>query len=127
MASVAHCDTHVALWLYSGESCRFEKKAAEAIENFDLMISPMVQLELQFLHEIDRIREKPDKIIKTLRNDFGMSICDDTLNSVVEIAALINWTRDPFDRLIVAQAIQHSVPLITKDSEIRKHYKNSIW
>lgn len=29
------------------------------------------------------------------------------------------WTRDPFDRLIVAQALEARCPLATKDSRIR--------
>jgi PIN domain nuclease of toxin-antitoxin system len=127
MASIAHCDTHVVLWLYSGESGFFEKKAAEALDRFNLTISPMVLLEIQFLFEIERIREKPEKIIKTLKSDFGVSVCEDSFGSVVETAASINWTRDPFDRLIVAHALLHSAPLITKDAEIRRHYRNCIW
>ncbi|MBN1131320.1 MAG: PIN domain-containing protein [Chitinispirillaceae bacterium] len=127
MASVAHCDTHVALWLYSGESDHFEKKAVEAIDRFDLKISPIVRLEMQFLFEIERITEKPDKIIGTLMSDFGVSFCEDSFGSVVDAAVSINWTRDPFDRLIVAHAAYHSASLITKDVQMRKHYKNCIW
>ena len=127
MASIAHCDTHVVLWLYSGEADRFEKKAVEALDRFDLMISPMVLLELQFLREIERIREKPVRIIKTLKSDFGVAVCGDSFGLVVETAVSIHWTCDPFDRLIVAQAMLHAVPLITKDIEIRKHYRNCIW
>jgi PIN domain nuclease of toxin-antitoxin system len=37
------------------------------------------------------------------------------------------WVRDPFDRLIVAQASANDAPLITKDEKIRRHYKRAIW
>ena len=36
------------------------------------------------------------------------------------------WTRDPFDRLIVANAKAAGAPLITKDERIRKHYRRAI-
>jgi PIN domain nuclease of toxin-antitoxin system len=42
-------------------------------------------------------------------------------------AETIQWTRDPFDRIIVAQATLKHSPLITKDETLRKHYKHCIW
>jgi PIN domain nuclease of toxin-antitoxin system len=38
-----------------------------------------------------------------------------------------SWIRDPFDRLIIAQANANEAALVTKDAEIRGHYKRSIW
>lgn len=127
MAAIAHCDTHTVLWLYAGEIDRLGKKAAEAIESFNLMISPMVRLEMQFLHEIDRINEKPEKILRSVATDFGVRVCSDPFESVIEAAEAIRWTRDPFDRIIVAQAALERAPLITKDDSMRKHYKHCIW
>ena len=37
------------------------------------------------------------------------------------------WVRDPFDRLIVAQAIANEAPLVTKDEKIRRHYRRAVW
>ena len=127
MATIAHCDTHTVLWLYAGETDRFSANAIEAIETFDLMVSPIVRLEMQFLLEIDRINEKPERIFKSLEKDFGVRVCGDPFYAVVEAAEQIGWTRDPFDRIIVAQAIVAQATLITKDSAIRKHYKHCIW
>lgn len=79
-----------------------KKDLAEAIDDYDLMISPMVQLEIQFLYEVERIREKPEVLIKTVAADFGIAVCNDTFKSVADSAASFHWTRDPFDRLIVA-------------------------
>jgi PIN domain nuclease of toxin-antitoxin system len=127
MAIIAHCDTHTVLWLYAGETDRLGKKAAEAIEVFELLVSPMVRLEIQFLYEIGRIKVKPQRIFKTLATDFGIGVCNDSFQAVVEAAETILWTRDPFDRLIVAQASLNLLPLITKDDVIRKHYKYCVW
>lgn len=37
--------------------------------------------------------------------------------------------KDPFDRLIAAQAILEGVPLVTNDGSLRRHYKglSTIW
>jgi len=37
------------------------------------------------------------------------------------------WTRDPFDRLIVAHAAANDARLLTKDEKIRRHYKRAVW
>ena len=40
----------------------------------------------------------------------------------------LEWShRDPVDRIMVALAIQHDAPLITKDKIIRQFYPKSIW
>lgn len=127
MASIAHCDTHTVLWLYAGEINRFSAKAAEAIESFDLCVSPMVRLEIQYLNEIGRIQDSPEKIFKVLTADFGIQLCIQPFIAVVKIAETMHWTRDPFDRLITAQAKISDAPLITRDEIIRKHYKQCIW
>ena len=45
----------------------------------------------------------------------------------VEAAERLSWTRDPFDRLIVAQASLAGAPLVTKDRMIRKHFAKAAW
>jgi PIN domain nuclease of toxin-antitoxin system len=127
METIAHCDTHTVLWLYSGELDRFSKKGIHALESYDLRVSPIVRLEIQFLYEIERISQKPEQILRTLKTDFSLLVCNDPFDAVVEVAETIHWTRDPFDRLIVAQATLQHAPLITKDTIIRKKYKHCIW
>ncbi|MBN1758170.1 MAG: PIN domain-containing protein [Chitinispirillaceae bacterium] len=127
MAALIHCDTHTAIWLFAGEIDRFSEKAVQAIDAGTLMVSPMVRLEMQFLLEIGRINEKPEKIMKTLAADFGIRVCDDPFEAIIQTAETIHWTRDPFDRIIVAHAIRTHAPLITKDAVIRKHYKLCVW
>jgi PIN domain nuclease of toxin-antitoxin system len=127
METIIHCDTHTVLWLYSGELDRFSKKGIHALESNELMVSPMVRLEMQFLYEIERITQKPDQILRALKTDLSVKVCNDSFDAVVEVAETLHWTRDPFDRLIVAHALVKHAPLITKDATIRKHYSNCIW
>jgi PIN domain nuclease of toxin-antitoxin system len=58
---------------------------------------------------------------------FGIRVCNNPFESVIEAAEAIRWTHDPFDRIIVAQATLEHAPLITKDIELRKYYKPCIW
>ena len=49
------------------------------------------------------------------------------LGPLIASASRLEWTRDLFDRLIVAQSSFDGSPLITKDRQIRKHYEAAIW
>jgi len=46
-----YLDTHVVVWLYSGELSLLSEKACQLIEENELLISPLVLLELQYLFE----------------------------------------------------------------------------
>ena len=64
--SLVFLDTHITVWLYSGLVEKISDTAKQAIDANDLLISPLVKLELQYLFEIGRITVKPDTIIKNL-------------------------------------------------------------
>jgi PIN domain nuclease of toxin-antitoxin system len=124
---VTYLDTHVVIWLFGGERHRLSSAATEQIRNEDLLVSPAVILELQLLHEIKRLRAVALKVIERLSSEIGLAVCRLPFTSVIEHAVEQSWTRDPFDRLIVAQASANDAALVTKDGEIREHYKRSIW
>ena len=125
--SLVYLDTHVVVWLYDALTDRLSKLAAEAVEDNDVVISWMVELELQFLHEIGRLRVKPAEIIRHLSTQIGLRLSDVSFERIVRTAARVDWTRDVFDRLIAAESAATNLPLITKDRTIRTHHKLSIW
>lgn len=57
-----YLDTHVVIWLYIGDSTRFSETAKKAIEEHDLLISPLVTLELTYLYEIGRLLVQSNQI-----------------------------------------------------------------
>ena len=102
--------------------------AKEHIEKTDLLISPMVFLELQYLFEIKRVASPAPEVYKYLHETIGLTICQFPLHTVIACAAAENWTRDVFDRLIVSYAKANGeAALITADELIRKHYSRAIW
>lgn len=122
-----YLDTHIVVWLYAGQIEKLNEKAIELINENEILISPIVRLELQDLLEIKRITETPDNIITDLSNSIGLKICDKAFNNIVNFSMRIGWTRDPFDRLIVANAAIQDDYLITKDQTILSHYSNSLY
>jgi len=123
-----YLDTHVLVWLYASTDKKLSPAACAAIEaEKELRISPMVLLEIDFLHEIDRIRVSSNEIFTYLHHHLGLSLCDRSFVDVVRNAATQDWTRDPFDRLIVAHAALGKNQLISKDSMIQDHYSETLW
>jgi PIN domain nuclease of toxin-antitoxin system len=124
---VIYLDTHVLVRFYLGDIGGLSIAARNAIEANDLVASPAAVLELEFLHEIGRLKPAASKVVSALAQDVGLRICELPFRVVVEHALKENWGRDPFDRLIVANAKARNAPLVTKDERIRRHYPNAVW
>ncbi|WP_420642864.1 type II toxin-antitoxin system VapC family toxin [Candidatus Leptofilum sp.] len=122
-----YLDTHVVVWLYAGQLARFSDEIQALLNENDLIVSPIVQLELQYLHEIERITVDAQTIITDLAARIGLQTCDKRFQAVVGEATAVSWTRDPFDRLIVANASLNSDILISKDQNILNHYPHAKW
>ncbi len=120
-------DTHVVVWLYAGQVNKFTPTGRQQINSSDLFISPIVRLELQYLNEIGRIRENAEIIVADLGDRIGLVLEDAPLNELTSIGINEQWTRDPFDRLIVSHAKLRQATLLTRDATIAQHYDRALW
>jgi len=127
MSKIVLLDTHVLVWLYTGEIDKISNKAKKSIEEYSLLVSPASILELEFLYEIKRISKKSNQIITALQNDIGLEIEDVSARSLFLSAIKESWTRDPFDRMLVAHASINNHSLISKDRNIHSNFKLTIW
>jgi PIN domain nuclease of toxin-antitoxin system len=121
-----YLDTHITLFLYAGLLDKISLKAQKLIEEGRTLISPVVGLEIQYLHEIGRIKAPPKEVIAGLASSLNLEICQLPFAEVVYHSHGETWTRDVFDRIITAQARLENAPLITKDRLIREHYHHAI-
>jgi PIN domain nuclease of toxin-antitoxin system len=122
-----YLDTHVLVMLAEGDSHKFSVAAKRVIDRNDLLASPAVVLELQLLHEIGRLRVTASKMMAALATNVGLRVCEMPFRAVVEQALAETWGRDPFDRLIVANAKAAGAPLVTKDGRILDNYSRALW
>lgn len=123
----AFLDTHAAVFLFEGDPGRFGPAGLELLERAALFCSPMVRLELALLHETGRIGPRPEVVLATLADELGVVESHDPLEEVVREAVGLAWTRDPFDRLIVATAALHRAPLLSRDERIQRHFPGTVW
>ena len=82
---------------------------------------------MEMLHEIGRLKADCIQNFAMLATDIGLRVCDLPFRTVVDHALSETWTRDPFDRLIVANAKAAGAPLVTKDERMLEHYSRALW
>jgi PIN domain nuclease of toxin-antitoxin system len=119
-------DTHVVIWLYEKIDNKISKTVLDFLDERELSISPIVVLELEYLYERKRITDSAEKIMSYLINRKIITIDSASWEDVTINAWTIKWTRDVFDRYIVAHADFHQAPLVTKDRLITEHYPLTI-
>ncbi len=57
----------------------------------------------------------------------GVGVSARPLIDIIKAARTFAWTRDPFDRLIVANAMADGARLVTADETIRRHFAGAVW
>jgi PIN domain nuclease of toxin-antitoxin system len=125
---MAYLDTNAVIWLAAGKMGSISQRAAKLLETSDLLISAVVLLELEMLHEAGRLVQGANEILAHMAQRIGLAVCQLPMSAIVDQAISVKWTREPGDRLIVANAMaRNDAPLITSDRRIREHYSNAIW
>ena len=123
----AFLDTHAVIFLWEGRTEVFGAASRELLEQSVLLVSPLVRLEMGFLKEVGKLKVEPDQILGSVTSDYGAILTDDSLEALIPLAMPLSWTRDPFDRLLVATALLHQAPLVTRDSRIHEHFPGAVW
>lgn len=126
--SAAYLDTHVAVFLHDGLTEELSIQAKRLVEANDLLISPMVFLEFEYLYQRKKIGVSARTLFTAINATFGVAICQFPFAAIAYEALDTRWTTDPFDRLIVAHAsANRESVLITRDRLIRRNYHNALW
>ena len=113
-------DTHFLIWLVLGSKRLAEFPWLERHRPWG--VSPVSFLEIQFLAEIERLSVKNPEFVGTVMEDPRFAVDDISLVALVRHALRLGWTRDPFDRLLVAHSLARRVPLCTLDGRIRRNH-----
>jgi len=125
---IAYLDTHALVRLALGRSRLIGREASRLIERAELRISPMVLVELEYLYEIGRLKLRSRDIHTKVEHELGLKLCDFPFAAVANAAIDETWTRDVFDRIIVAHARANGLaPLISADDAVAEHYPRTVW
>ncbi len=127
MAPVIMLDTHVVVWLHTNRVTELSPRAIREIDANDLAVSPIVELELAYLHEIGRTAGPASEILGALGSRMGLTVAQIGFGPLCATAVEVTWTRDPFDRMLVAHAVTAGLPLLTKDASILANLDLGFW
>jgi PIN domain nuclease of toxin-antitoxin system len=120
-----HLDTHAVVWAHQNRR-RLSQTARRRLQG-PCAISPAVFLEIEGLFELRRVAEDAATIISVLGRTVSLEVAQTPFIEIVSAARTFAWTHDPFDRLIVANAMVEGVPLLTADGRILDNFKDAIW
>lgn len=123
-------DTHVFLWL-AEDSQQLSKAARDAIWDADrIVLSVASTWEVGIKHSLKKLWISEDDLQQALQQciDYcGVEVLPITLEHSIAAVALPLLHRDPFDRMIVAQANTEGLALVSQDANIHRYDCNVIW
>lgn len=122
-------DTHVLLWALSGDS-KLSEKASKVISDPSNRISISIVSfweiaikcsihKLSLNYSIEEIFEEVEKL--------GWTVSPISQAAIVSLSALPFHHKDPFDRLILAEAIEKGESIITTDASFVQYQVSVVW
>ncbi|WP_309743291.1 MULTISPECIES: type II toxin-antitoxin system VapC family toxin [unclassified Chamaesiphon] len=121
-------DTHTFLWFVMGNP-RITAKLRAQIEDNENLVSTVSIWEIAIKYGIGKLNlEIPfDDFIDRQIIPNGLQILDIKLEHLKLVSALPLHHRDPFDRLLIAQAITEDILLISADRVFSLYPVRSMW
>jgi PIN domain nuclease of toxin-antitoxin system len=123
-------DTHSLVWYFTGSS-RLSKRALNVFEKTvkegTIFIPTVVLAEIMYISKKGRIPISFSETLEKIEHNDNFEITPLDLD-ILNIADKIEYDMEMHDRIIVATAIFHDVPVITKDEVIKQSgVCNVIW
>ncbi len=117
-------DTHIFLWFVSGDP-KLALSLREAISDAqnEIFLSVVSLWEIIIKNQLGHLPlpQPPELYVPIQRRRLRIVSLAVDEGSVFQVAKLPPLHRDPFDRLLIGQAIEHHLKLVTVDSAIRAY------
>ncbi|WP_413200882.1 type II toxin-antitoxin system VapC family toxin [Nostoc piscinale] len=122
-------DTHIFLWFISGDK-QLPTDVRNAICNLDnqIYLSVVSIWECIVKYQLGKLPlpESPEIYIPKQRDRHQIANLDLDEGSVTQLASLPVLHKDPFDRMLICQALQYGLTIATVDSAIRAYSVSTI-
>jgi PIN domain nuclease of toxin-antitoxin system len=123
-------DTCTFLWIVGGSS-ELSSRAREAFADpaNEAFFSAASAWEIAVKHRLGRLPlpAPPEEFVPAQRTAHGLEPLAVDEEAALHVAKLPDLHRDPFDRMLVAQAIVGGLVLLTPDDRIREYPVRTFW
>jgi PIN domain nuclease of toxin-antitoxin system len=123
-------DTCTFLWL-AGGGTTLSAAAASAVRTAsnDVLLSAVSVWEIAAKYRLGKLPlvESPDRMIPIERELRGIASLSFDEESALQSLKLPPLHRDPFDRMLISQAIAHGLAIVTPDPAIAQYPVRVIW
>ena len=117
-------DTHIFLWFVGGDT-KLSVALREAISDpqNEILLSVVSLWEMIIKYQLGHLPlpQPPELYVPAQRRRLRISSLPVNKGSVFQVAKLPPLHRDPFDRLLIGQAIEHDLKIVTVDTAIRTY------
>jgi PIN domain nuclease of toxin-antitoxin system len=122
-------DTCTFLWLAGGQKLSDAAAGAIRIPSNDVLLSAVSTWEIAVKYKAGRLPlpEAPDRLIPTERQLRGVRALAFDEESALQSLRLPPLHRDPFDRMLIAQAIALGLAIVTPDPLITQYPVRIVW
>lgn len=123
-------DTSAFLWL-AWDSPRLSSAARAAYQapDAEVFLSAASVWEITVKHGLGKLPlpDAPDRLVPRLREAMGLRPLPISEEAALCVGRLPALHRDPFDRMLVAQAIAHGLVLLTSDAMLQQYPARTLW
>lgn len=123
-------DTHTLLWIVDDNS-QLSRTAKDLYLNekneIFLSIASIWEMAIKISLKKLIIPYRLSDFVKEHIIGNNIRILNIALSHIYRLESLQYHHRDPFDRLIISQSIEESIPIISSDSELDKYEIERIW
>lgn len=117
-------DTHIFLWFISADS-RLPILFKDAIRepNNTIYLSVASVWEIIIKHNLGKmpLPQSPEIYIPRQRQVHRIKSLPISESSLKSLVSLSNLHRDPFDRILISQALNHNLTIVTLDQAIKNY------
>lgn len=116
-------DTHVFLWYIAGDE-RLNDTLRTAIQTCETAYLSVVSLwEASIKYRLGKLplSEPPGTWLQSQRQRHGIESLDLVEQAVARLDSLPVHHRDPFDRMLVCQSLEHDLQIVTVDALLLKY------
>ena len=122
-------DTHAFIWFING-SRELPKPIINQVKSIDnnCFISIASLLEISIKSSIGKLKLKSNfNNISDFLVDNEIEILPITFQHLQKLTGLKYHHRDPFDRIIISQALVENITIVTRDTEFSKYGVRLLW